>query len=42
MTILFIALIFIMLLFKDQAKQILEALVKLIVAIADAVVAGIK
>lgn len=31
-----------MLLFKQQAKQLLDAVIKLIVAIADALVRGIK
>ena len=42
MTLLFILVAIFMLLFKEQAKQVLEALVKLIVAIADTIVSGIK
>lgn len=42
MTLLYITLIFVMVLFKNQAKQILEAVVRLLVALADAVVSSMK
>lgn len=42
MTILYILLILIMLLFKTQAKMLLESLIKLIVALADALTKSIK
>ena len=38
MTLLYIVLIFIMILFKNQAKMLLEAIIKLVVALADALV----
>lgn len=42
MTMLFIIIALVIILFKDQAKQILEAVVRLLVALADAIVSGIK
>ena len=42
MTLLYIVLIFIMILFKNQAKQLLDALIKLVVALADALTKSIK
>lgn len=42
MTLLYIVLIFIMILFKNQAKQLLEAIVKLVIALADALTKSIK
>ena len=42
MTMLLIIIALITLLFKDQAKQILEAVVRLLVALADAVVSSMK
>lgn len=42
MTMLYIVLIFIMILFKNQAKQLLESVIKLIVALADALTKSIK
>lgn len=42
MTLLYIALIFVMVLFKNQAKQLLEAIVKLLVALSNAIVSSMK
>lgn len=42
MTLLYILIILVMLLFKTQAKQLLDSLIKLLVAIADSIVRGIK
>lgn len=42
MTLLYITLIFVMVLFKNQAKQLLEAVVKLLVALSNALVSSMK
>lgn len=42
MTVLYILIILVMILFKNQAKQLLEAVVKLVIALADALTKSIK
>ena len=42
MTLLVVLIMLLTILFKDQTKQILEALVRLIIAIADTIVSSIK
>ena len=42
MTVLYILIILVMILFKNQAKQLLDALIKLVVALADALTKSIK
>ena len=42
MTVLYILIILVMILFKNQAKLLLEALVKLVIALADALTKSIK
>lgn len=42
MTLLYILIILVMILFKNQAKQLLEAVVKLVIALADALTKSIK
>ena len=42
MALLYIALIFVMVLFKSQVKQLLEAIIKLLVALSNALVSSMK
>lgn len=42
MTILYVIILFMMLLFKEQAKALLSALVQLVNAIATSIVAAMK
>ena len=42
MFIIYVIVLLMMLLFKQQAKALLEALIKLIVALSDAIVKSIK
>lgn len=42
MSLLYILLIVVVLMFKQQTKQLLDALIKLIIAISNSIVNGIK
>lgn len=42
MFIIYVIVLLLMILFKDQTKQLLEAVVKLVIAISEAIVNSIK